>query len=193
MGRVQQRHPEVDPGAETFEELFDRYQVRIFNLIYRVVGDYEDAADLTSEVFLAAYRGFERFRGESHAYTWLYRIAINTCRNHFRRQGRRGSPEALAAHHSDDLAQTVGPERASRGQSPEQAYEQRELHEHVHAGIRSLPEDLRAVVVMRDLHGLSYQEMAGVLDCSLEAIKSRLFRARRLLAQRLEPYLQAES
>lgn len=183
----------LDMTAETFEQLFERYQTKIFNLIYRIVGDYEDAADLTSEAFVQAFKGFERFRGESHVYTWLYRIAVNTCRNYFRRMGRKRrvpsrSFEGLAP---DELAEV---ERSANWvQSPEEALESHELRREVMEGIAALPEDFRMVIVLRDLQGLSYQEMAEVLGCSLEAVKSRLFRARRLLSKRLEAYLSAEA
>lgn len=183
----------LEMTAETFEQLFERYQTKIFNLIYRIVGDYEDAADLTSEAFIQAFKGFERFRGESHVYTWLYRIAINTCRNYFRRMGRRRrvpsrSFEGLAP---DELAEVE--RSADRVQSPEEALESEELRREIMEGIGALPEDFRMAIVLRDLQGLSYQEMAEVLGCSLEAVKSRLFRARRLLSKRLEAYLSTEA
>jgi len=197
IGRVTATEGQRDSGlemtAESFEQLFERYQTKIFNLIYRIVGDYEDAADLTSETFVQAFKGFDRFRGESQVYTWLYRIAVNTCRNYFRRMGRRRrvpsrSFEGLAP---DELVEI---ERSGDWvQSPEQALESQELRREVMEGISALREDFRMVIVLRDLQGLSYQEMAEVLGCSLEAVKSRLFRARKLLSKRLEAYLSTEA
>jgi len=197
IGRVTATEGQRDSGlemtAESFEQLFERYQTKIFNLIYRIVGDYEDAADLTSEAFVQAFKGFDRFRGESQVYTWLYRIAVNTCRNYFRRMGRRRrvpsrSFEGLAP---DELVEI---ERSGDWvQSPEQALESQELRREVMEGISALREDFRMVIVLRDLQGLSYQEMAEVLGCSLEAVKSRLFRARKLLSKRLEAYLSTEA
>jgi RNA polymerase sigma-70 factor (ECF subfamily) len=183
----------LEMTTETFEQLFERYQTKIFNLIYRIVGDYEDAADLTSEAFVQAFKGFDRFRGESQVYTWLYRIAINTCRNHFRRLGRRrrvpSQPfEGLTPDELAEIQQT--PDWAP---SPEEALEAGELRREIMEGIAALPDDFRMVIVLRDLQGLSYQEMAEVLGCSLEAVKSRLFRARRTLSKRLEAYLSAEA
>jgi RNA polymerase sigma-70 factor (ECF subfamily) len=183
----------LEMTAETFEQLFERYQTKIFNLIYRIVGDYEDAADLTSEAFVQAFKGYASFRGESQVYTWLYRIAVNTCRNYFRRLGRRRrvpstSFEGLAP---DELAAI---ERGAEWvQSPEEALESGELRREIMEAIAALPDDFRMAIVLRDLQGLSYQEMAEVLGCSLEAVKSRLFRARRLLSKRLEVYLTTEA
>lgn len=180
--------------AADFAELFDRYQKKIFNLLYRLVGNHDDATDLTSETFVLALRAYDRFRGEAQAYTWLYRIAVNLAKNHFRRTSLRESV------HAPSLDEPVGgPDQARErevadwSQAPQQVLEARELQEVVHQAIQTLPEEGRLVVVLRDLQGLSYQEMAEVLDTTPEIVKARLFRARAALRKRLAPYLLPET
>jgi len=181
-----------EPAVADFAELFERYEKKIFNLLYRLVGDYDDAADLTSETFVLAMRAQDRFRGEARAYTWLYRIAVNLAKNHFRRRGVR---QNVHAHSLDEPAGESGEERqvADWSQAPEKMLETRELQQVLHEAIQTLPEDARLVVVLRDLQGLSYHEMADVLDTTAEIVKARLFRARSALRKRLAAYLAPEA
>ena len=178
-------------AEESFEELFARYEHRIFNLILRLVGDYEEAVDLTSDTFVQALRGLPNFRRQSQPYTWLYRIAVNLCKNHFRKKAYRGR---FLAFSLDQGRENDGEESAVELEDcrhePGKWLETRELQQEVARAIGALPPDLRAVVVLRDVQGLSYQEMAEVLECSLEAVKSRLFRARGALRKHLAPYLE---
>lgn len=173
-----------------FDDLFERYEKKVFNLIYRLVGDNEEAADLTSEAFVQAYRHLERFRGEAQAYTWLYRIAVNLCKNYFRSKGVRDRTHAFSL---DEAEKAEMAELPNRQLSPAQVLEARELQQVVHQCIDELPLEGREVVVLRDLHGLSYQEIGQVLEVSPELVKSRLFRARALLRRKLTPYLLPEA
>jgi RNA polymerase sigma-70 factor, ECF subfamily len=181
----------VDSAEESFEELFARYERKIFNLILRLVGDYDDAADLTSETFVQALRGLPNFRRQSHPYTWLYRIAVNLCKNHFRRKAHRAKVHAFSLDQSQDPGgEEMRPELEDLRQEPGHRLEVTELQRQVQTAIAALPPDLRLAVILRDSQGLSYQEMTEVLECSLEAVKSRLFRARASLRQTLAPYLE---
>jgi RNA polymerase sigma-70 factor (ECF subfamily) len=190
---VQDGPPRADgshPVSEAFDELFDTYEQRIFNLVYRLVGDYEDAADLTSETFVRALRGYDRFRGEAQLYTWLYRIAVNLCKNYFRQQQHRSRVHAFSL--DAPLEGEEGPgerEIEDVGQEPQRVVEARELEAHVQQCLLQLRPDFRSLVVMRDMQGLSYKEIGDILGCPEKAVKSRLFRARGKLRELLEPYL----
>lgn len=174
-----------------FEVLFERYEKRIYNLIFRMVGDIEDATDLTSQTFLHALRAYHRFRGEAQAYTWLYRIAINLCKNHFRKRDREARYQVVSL---DAPLQADG-EEVDRdiedySQSPEYLTEGKEVQELLQAAIGDLSPDLRAVILLRDVQGLSYQEIGEMTGCSVEAVKSRIFRARGHLRRVLGPHLR---
>jgi RNA polymerase sigma-70 factor (ECF subfamily) len=181
--------------AESFDELFERYERKIFNLVYRLVGDYEEAADLASETFVQALRSFDRFRGEAQPYTWLYRIAINLCKNHFRRRGVRDRVQGPSLDERLGADGESGPRRDIEdwSRTPQRAAEQRELQREIERAIAALNPDARVVVILRDLHGLSYQEIAEVVGVSVEVVKARLFRARAALREQLADYLLPEA
>jgi RNA polymerase sigma-70 factor (ECF subfamily) len=174
----------------SFDVLFARYEKGIFNLIYRMVGDLEDATDLTSQTFLHALRAYDRFRGESQAYTWLYRIAVNLCKNHFRKRDREARLQIVSL---DTPIYTDGEEIErdieDLSQSPERLMEGQELQVLIQQSIMRLSPDLRTVILLRDVQGLSYQEVADITGCSVEAVKSRIFRARGFLRKALSPHL----
>ena len=167
------------PVSEAFDELFEAYEQRIFNLVYRLVGDYEDAADLTSETFVRAFRGYDGFRGDAQLYTWLYRIAVNLCKNYYRQQQHRSRVHSFSL--DAPIEGEEGPserEIEDVGQEPQRMVEARELEAHVQQCLLQLREDFRALIVMRDMQGLSYKEIGEILGCPEKAVKSRLFRAR---------------
>ncbi len=178
------------PVTEAFDELFNAYEQKIFNLVYRLVGDFEDAADLTSETFVRALRAYDRFRGDAHPYTWLYRIAVNLCKNYFRQQQHRSRVHSFSLD-----APLEGDERSSAreiedtGQEPQQRVEAGELEAQVQGCLLKLRPDFRALIILRDIQGLSYREIAGILGCPERSVKSRLFRARSKLRELLGPYL----
>lgn len=177
-------------ASQQFDVLFKQYEKGIFNLIYRTVGDYEDAIDLTAQTFLHALRGYDQFRGEAQAYTWLYRIATNLCKNHFRKRDRETRFQMISLDAPTFLdEESSGRDIKDTSHSPERLLEGRELQELIQQAIMQLSPDLRTVVLLRDVQGLSYQEIAKVANCSVEAIKSRLFRARGYLRKVLGPHL----
>jgi len=175
-----------------FDGLVDRYEKPVYNLIYRLVGDAEEAADLTQETFVSAYRSFAEFRGDAGEFTWLYRIAVNKCKNKFKENDRRRAHETISL--DDDFAgdgAAYTPATAS-SDGPAALYEQKELKEAITRAISQLPPDYRVVSVLRDVHGLSYQEVAEVADLSVDVVRTRLARARSALRLKLghllEPY-----
>lgn len=178
------------PVAEAFDDLFQAYEQKVFNLVYRLVGDHEDATDLTSETFVRALRAYSRFRGDAQPYTWLYRIAVNLCKNYFRQQQHRSRVHSFSLDSpADREGEPVPREIEDTSQEPHQQVEAKELETQVANCLLSLRPDLRALIVLRDLQGLSYQEIGSVLGCSEKAVKSRLFRARTQLREALAPYL----
>ncbi len=178
-----QHQPFAHVVAENYE--------RIFNVIYRLVNDDEEAADLTQDTFVAAYRAYGRFRHEASAYTWLYRIAVNLTKNRFEKQQRVDAREAFSLDapmqlDSDEVVRQV----EDWALAPDRVSENDELRAIVLREVAALKYDYREVVVLRDLEGLRYREIAQVLGCSIEAVKSRLFRARSVLRERLEELLE---
>jgi RNA polymerase sigma-70 factor (ECF subfamily) len=169
--------------ADLLEELFERYERRIYNLFLRLVGNEEDAADLTSETFVRALAAGSGFRGEAAPYTWLYRIAANLAKNHFRQKHVRSRVTST----DEELT------GASPVSHPQKHLEAAELQTQVARALLQLDEEARMLVVLRDLHGLSYEEVGRAMDIPADIVKSRLFRARRSLRELLRPYLAAEA
>jgi len=165
-----------------FGTLVQRYQDDLFNGIYRMVGDYQDAADIAQDVFLKAYRAVDGFRGNASFYTWLYRIAVNTCIS------RRRSLAARKAHLHVPLA--MGGDEPdcdppAGDPQPPQAAQTREEYARIEEALGKLPEDYRIVVVLRDIEGYNYAEIAAMVGCSHGTVKSRLFRGREILRKML--------
>ncbi|HVF09810.1 MAG TPA: sigma-70 family RNA polymerase sigma factor [Abditibacteriaceae bacterium] len=186
------------PVHETarFEEIVERYHGKVFQLVYRYTGDYEESCDLTQDTFVRAYNAWNEFRGEAQVYTWLYRIAINLCHNQQKKLQRRhrverGSLDANwnAPAGDEESGSWHVHEVADERPLPLQVIESCELRERLHQALAELPENYRTVIVLRDIEGLSYEEIASITDSTLEAIKSRLFRARHALRRLLTPYL----
>ncbi|HEY8394661.1 MAG TPA: sigma-70 family RNA polymerase sigma factor [Thermaerobacter sp.] len=167
--------------VEAFTALVERYEVPVYNLCLQLVGQPADAADVAQEVFLRVYTHLARFRGDARFRTWLYRVAVNTCRDELRRRSRRPAPAAAppsGRHRGGD---------AGDGGSgdPVRAVLAREAGAEVQAALGRLPEPFRAAVVLRDVHGLSYQEVAAVLGVATGTAKSRVHRGRVLLRDML--------
>jgi len=173
------------PGA--FDDLVDAYERRIYNLIYRLMGDLDEAADLTRDTFAAAYRSFGRLRAEASPHTWLYRIAVNVCKNRFREPDRQRNVERVSLEDSE--AGRAGLVDETGCGVPPAAPEREEVRRVVEDAIRSLPEDCRIIVVLRDLHGLSCRGIAEAADLPVDVVKTTLARARRMLGSKSERYM----
>ncbi len=188
---ARENQPTETAQRPLFETVVAENYERIYSVIYRLVTDEEEAADLTQDTFVAAHRAWDRFRHEASAYTWLYRIAVNLTKNRFEKHQRVESRRAYSLDEpmqfdSDEMTREV----RDRTMAPDRIAENDQLRAIVLEEVRNLKYDYREVVVLRDLEGLSYKEIADVLGCSVEAIKSRLFRARSVLRERLEQLLE---
>ena len=164
-----------------FEALVLKYQDRIYRLIQRLVSGSDVVDDLAQEVFIRAYRSLGDFKGESSLYTWLYKIALNLCRNHYRTRGRRPAHEEL-----DEADGATGLEAA--GGTPEEEIFRKEFWDRLKSGLEELPEEQREAVVFCDLEGMSYEEMATVIGVPIGTVRSRIFRGRRALQAWLAPF-----
>lgn len=174
-----------------FGEITDRYYRRIYNLICYQVGDPEEAADLTQETFVKAFRAFHAFKGEARVSTWLWRIALNLCKSSYRKRARRERliPMSLDAEIPTDEGE-INREPADWSACPEGLLQAKELRLEVHQAIRSLPEPYRVAIILCDLEQCSYQEIAQITGVTVQAVKSRIHRGRRMLRQKLERYVQ---
>lgn len=168
-----------------FDLLVVKYQSRVASIISRYVYDSQEVMDLTQETFVKAYRAIDRFRGDSAFYTWLYRIAVNTAKNFLESRGRRpqGSADAVEAENFDDGS------RLRDNASPEKLLQRDQLQEALGVAIGNLPEELRSAFLLREYDGLSYEDIAGILECPIGTVRSRIFRARDAVDRHLGPLL----
>lgn len=169
-----------------FELLVRKYQHKVLKLIMRYVRDMDEAMDLTQETFVKAWKALGAFRGESAFYTWIYRIAVNTAKNHLVSAQRQPYTVELDADETDQYA--AEPALTDAG-TPEGEALGSELHRVVMQAIHDLPEDLRTAITLRELEGLSYEEIAEVMGCPIGTVRSRIFRAREAIDKRLQPLL----
>ena len=180
-----QRVQKGDKSA--FDLLVRKYQLKIIKLISRYVHDPSEALDVSQEAFLKAYRALPGFRGDSAFYTWLYRIAINTAKNYLVAQGRRPPGSDIDAHEAE---QYEGQSLLKEYETPERLLLKDEIEATVFRAIEELPEDLRTAITLREIEGLSYEEIAEVMECPVGTVRSRIFRAREAIDKRIQPLLQ---
>jgi len=171
-----------------FELLVGKYQRRITRLLSRMMRDPADIEDVAQEAFIKAYRALPNFRGDSAFYTWLYRIAINTAKNHFAAQGRRAP--TVVANDIEDQENSEDSVHLSDTATPDSLYQSKQVGLAVNRAIDQLPPDLRTAIVLRELEGLSYDEIAEAMSCPVGTVRSRIFRAREAIAQELRPLLE---
>ncbi len=175
-----------DGDKRAFDVLVRKYQFKIVKLISRYVQDPSEALDVAQEAFLKAYRALPGFRGDSAFYTWLYRIAINTAKNHLVALGRRPPVSDID---SQDAEQFAGESYLKEYATPEGLLLRDEIEETVFRAIDDLPEDLRTAITLRELEGLSYEEIAQAMGCPIGTVRSRIFRAREAIDSKLRPLL----
>jgi RNA polymerase sigma-70 factor (ECF subfamily) len=176
--------------TRAFELLVIKYQRRIERLIARMIRDTDLVADIAQETFIRAYRAIGQFRGESAFYTWLYRIAVNTAKKALVEMKRDPVvlESALASRDDDDETSRVEND-LSDGETPEAMLASKEIAQAVNAAVEGLSEDLRQAITLREIEGLSYDEIAAVMNCPIGTVRSRIFRAREAIAVRLRPLL----
>ena len=170
-----------------FDLLVLKYQHKILGLIVRFVHDTHEAQDVAQEAFIKAYRALGNFRGDSQFYTWLYRIAINTAKNYLVARGRRPPESDISA---EDAEFMDGDHDLKDIESPERLMLRDEIEATVHRAIAALPEDLRTALTLREFDGLSYEDIAAVMQCPVGTVRSRIFRAREAVDKALQPLLQ---
>ena len=176
--------------VKAFEMLVVKYQRRIERLIGRMVRDVDLVPDIAQETFIRAYRAIPQFRGDSAFYTWLYRIAVNTAKKALVDLKRDPIVTESARLSKDDDDETSRIEsELSHGETPDAMLASKEIANAVNASIEALSEDLRQAITLREIEGLSYEEIAEVMDCPIGTVRSRIFRAREAIAQRLRPLL----
>lgn len=172
-----------------FGLLVEKYQRKLARLVSRLVRDPGEVEDVTQEAFIKAYRALPSFRGESAFYTWLYRIGVNTAKNYLVAAGRRAptstdvEAEEAESLHGGELLRDIN--------TPDSVLLSREIADTVNRAIEALPEELRSAIQLRELEGMSYEEIAKLMDCPVGTVRSRIFRAREAIAERLRPLLDS--
>ncbi len=172
---------------KAFDELVRKYQKKVANLVARYIRDQAEVLDVTQEAFIKAYNALPNFRGESAFYTWLYRVAINTAKNHIAAAARRPPREDVEAEVAEQSE--IG-FRLKEQDTPENLAMLDELARVLKDALEGLPEDLKAAISLREFEGLSYEEIAEVMDCPVGTVRSRIFRAREALDKKLNPLLR---
>jgi RNA polymerase sigma-70 factor, ECF subfamily len=170
-----------------FELLVAKYQRRLGRLISRFVRNAAEAEDVTQDAFIKAYRALPAFRGDSAFYTWLYRIGINTAKNHLVAQGRRAP--TTTPFDTDEAEDFEDAALLHEVATPENELMSKQVVEVVNASLQELPDDLRTALTLREIEGLSYEEIAVVMNCPIGTVRSRIFRAREAIATNLRPLL----
>lgn len=166
-----------------FDLLVMKYQYKVHAIVSRYVKDFDEVNDVVQEAFIKAYRALAKFRGESAFYTWLYRIAVNTAKNYLVAKNRRPPASDVDAEEADFYE---GSDRLRDIDSPENLLYRDELEAVVDQAIKNLPEDLRTAVTLREFEGLSYEEIAEVMDCPVGTVRSRIFRAREAIDEKIK-------
>jgi RNA polymerase sigma-70 factor (ECF subfamily) len=171
---------------QAFDVLVLKYQNKIIQLVYRYVHDPDEAMDVAQEAFIKAYKAIGRFRGDSAFYTWIYRIAINTAKNHLVASGRRPPQGDIDAADAEQYDSGAGLREYA---TPERLLLKDEIQATISSAIEELPDDLRTAITLRELEGLSYEEIAQTMDCPIGTVRSRIFRAREAIDSKLRPLL----
>lgn len=190
MGEQETDHMLVERVQKGDKRAFDllvrRYQHKVVSVISRYISDWSECQDVAQEAFIRAYRAIGAFRGDSAFYTWVYRIAINTAKNHLVSQGRRPPTDDVSI---DDAVQLDAGIRLKDSATPERELLREEIERTVFATVEQLPEELRKAITLREVDGLSYEEIAEQMQCPIGTVRSRIFRAREAIDTQLRPLL----
>lgn len=184
----------VAGDAKAFELLVVKYQRRIERLIGRMVRDVDLVEDIAQETFIRAYRALHQFRGDAQFYTWLYRIAVNTAKKALVDMKRDPTVSEAALRSSDDDDETYRPgNEPISDETPESVLAAKEIAAAVNAAMEALPAELRQAVTLREIEGMSYEEIAEVMNCPIGTVRSRIFRAREAISAKVKPLLENQS
>lgn len=175
---------------KAFDLLVLKYQRRVFRLISRVIKNNSEVEDVAQECFIKAFRAIHQFRGDSAFYTWLYRIAVNTAKNYLFSKGKR--PIALSELKKSEDSDSFDMLDAVSNENPEGNMAGLQIAEAVNKAVKKLPDELSTAVILREMDGLSYEEIAEVMNCPIGTVRSRIFRAREAIAQELRPLLETQ-
>jgi RNA polymerase sigma-70 factor (ECF subfamily) len=179
----------LEGDLPAFEKLVARYQNKLIGYSARMLGDQDEAEDVAQEVFIKAYRSLDSFRGDAQFSTWIYRIATNLCIDRIRARKRRPQQAYSLDEPMDKDEEKGGREIADLSAEPTREVERDELRRRVREVMNEMPEKMRTILIMCDMQGMAYDEIAKVLDCPIGTVKSRLFHARADLGRRLRPYI----
>ena len=171
---------------KAFDPLVIKYQQRIANLVSRFIRDQDEVLDVTQEAFIKAYRALPNFRGDSQFYTWLYRVAINTAKNHLATLSRRPPQGDIEAEIAEQMDMGT---RLKEQETPERLAEEADLKAVILESIDKLPEELKTALTLREIDGLSYDEIAEAMDCPIGTVRSRIFRAREAVDKAIKPLM----
>ncbi len=170
-----------------FDLLVQKYQHKVINLVGRFVSDQAECQDIAQDAFIKAYRAIDSFRGDSQFYTWLYRIAANTAKNYLASRARKSPAYAVDV---EDAEHFEGESRLKEYANPENLLLAEEIEATVFRAIERLPDDLKSAITLREIDGLSYEEIAEVMNCPIGTVRSRIFRARDVIDKELRPLLE---
>lgn len=166
-----------------FDLLVLKYQYKVQAIVSRYINDREEVNDIVQEAFIKAYRALSHFRGDSQFYTWLYRIAVNTAKNYLVSRSRRPPASDIDAEEAEYI---TGSDRLWDADTPENIIYRDELEAVINEAIKNLPEDLRTAVTLREFEGLSYEDIAAIMECPVGTVRSRIFRAREAIDQQVK-------
>lgn len=175
--------------SKAFDLLVRKYQHRIVALIGRYVADWSECQDVAQEAFLRAYRALGSFRGDAQFYTWLHRIAVNTAKNHLVANGRRPPTDDIDVADAEQYDSGI---RLRDNDTPERELMRQQMEQTVMRAVEALPEELRTAITLREVEGLSYEEIAARMECPIGTVRSRIFRAREAIEQELAPLLDGD-
>jgi RNA polymerase sigma-70 factor (ECF subfamily) len=176
-----------DKGA--FDLLVRKYQHKLVSVVGRYINDWSECQDVAQEAFIRAYRAIGAFRGDSQFYTWIYKIAINTAKNYLVSQGRRPPTDDIAV---EDAVLFDSSTRLRESATPERELLREEIERTVFATVEALPDELRQAITLREVDGLSYEEIAEAMHCPIGTVRSRIFRAREAIDETLRPLLSEQ-
>ena len=176
---------------QAFGILVEKYHKKLYRLLSRMVRDQSEIEDIVQDSFIKAYRAINNFRGDSAFYTWLYRIGVNTAKNHLMALGRR--PKAMNDVELEDIENFDDAGDLRSYETPESVMMTKEIAATVNDTIENLPEELRSAITLREMDGLSYEEIAEIMDCPIGTVRSRIFRARESIAEKLKPLIETSN